>query len=537
MFSFPRHLHNLYKFEDEGELYVADLVRGMVVQVDTIILDILDLCSEYTTDQILKLLAGKYSYADICNRIDQLKRFDKLGLLFSEDKVDKVTLIEKEKGLKIFVTPGALYKTGEISYTVDLQNRNLIDALIKHTEVNFYLPMKEESKHPGLDKLLSKEERVTTIPFNDNRILCDVTSVPSDCDVILSLTPLDLHELSFYRYASIPVVTYIQNESLINPEAINALLARCSASREFDLMVTDASWLVSLLKPFLRDDKVFHVVLPSPVVDFSEDINAAKTIVANALGETEIAAKPMVGVSSSCYPRRILETIECLSLALSDITFIGIGSDLEYLARILSKAFRCFGIQNTEDLATIPLLFRALDALIFHLEPGASTFCLFNAMSCGTTIIMVGPKNASSGMQDVTHFVEWEKSYNNNARPPLENIISKIAFIISHPAEKTMFGEKSRKFAVSHTWQQLAHGLYGLIKRAISAKESHLWSNDKPHFLFTRQYNKAIGVIENTSFEIPGFFRCNIRDGIASSLSRDHEPWEVKVVLDYLSKL
>lgn len=78
MIGFPKILHQLHLFEEEGVPYVADLDKARVVELSAMIMDILKLTETQTDDAIVETLSTSYEEDDISESL----LFD-IGLMHS----------------------------------------------------------------------------------------------------------------------------------------------------------------------------------------------------------------------------------------------------------------------------------------------------------------------------------------------------------------------------------------------------------------------------------------------------------------------
>ena len=62
MFDFPKALHRLSLFEEDGVLYAADIEKARVIEISDVMVDILKLAEEQRSDEIVQMktnLRGK----------------------------------------------------------------------------------------------------------------------------------------------------------------------------------------------------------------------------------------------------------------------------------------------------------------------------------------------------------------------------------------------------------------------------------------------------------------------------------------------
>lgn len=98
MLDFPRSLHQFHVFEQDGELYAADLDKARIVEISAVISNILKLAETQTTEEITQVLKTTYSDTEITQAFEILTEYARQGVLFTRgEKV--VTLFEKGDNL------------------------------------------------------------------------------------------------------------------------------------------------------------------------------------------------------------------------------------------------------------------------------------------------------------------------------------------------------------------------------------------------------------------------------------------------------
>ena len=90
MLDFPKPLHQLHLFAENDVLYAADLEKARVVELSTVMADILKLAETQTNEEIVQTLKTSYREDDILEAFESLEEFEKEGLLFNrgEDLTD-----------------------------------------------------------------------------------------------------------------------------------------------------------------------------------------------------------------------------------------------------------------------------------------------------------------------------------------------------------------------------------------------------------------------------------------------------------------
>ena len=99
-FQCPKPTHRLHQFTRRERLFIVDLDVGQVLETDNLIWEILQLCPESTTDEILETLSERYEPDLIYQAFEQLHSFEEMGFLVGD--TGRETL-EKKNRLRILV--------------------------------------------------------------------------------------------------------------------------------------------------------------------------------------------------------------------------------------------------------------------------------------------------------------------------------------------------------------------------------------------------------------------------------------------------
>ena len=79
MLDFPKTLHQLHLFEEDGVLYAADLNKARVIEVSAVMADILKLAETQTNDEIFQMLKASYVEDDIFEAFERFEELEKEG--------------------------------------------------------------------------------------------------------------------------------------------------------------------------------------------------------------------------------------------------------------------------------------------------------------------------------------------------------------------------------------------------------------------------------------------------------------------------
>lgn len=103
MFDFPRTLHQLYLFEEDGVFYAADLDKSSIVELSAVMVDILKLAEEQKSEKILQTLNTSYQEDEILEAFETFGALEKEGLLFNRGEDLKEIISVKADRRKLLV--------------------------------------------------------------------------------------------------------------------------------------------------------------------------------------------------------------------------------------------------------------------------------------------------------------------------------------------------------------------------------------------------------------------------------------------------
>lgn len=107
MLNLPKSLHQLHIFEKDDGLYAADLDKARIVEISSVIAEILKLVETQTTEEITQGLTGTYSKDEIQGAFETLTQYATQGLIFDRGQ-RPILLFPKETNLPrlLLVLPG-----------------------------------------------------------------------------------------------------------------------------------------------------------------------------------------------------------------------------------------------------------------------------------------------------------------------------------------------------------------------------------------------------------------------------------------------
>ena len=107
MFDSPKTLHQLHLFEADGVLYAADIEKARVVELSTVMTDILELAETQTNEEIVQTLKTSYIEDDILEAFERFEELEKEGVLFNRgESLTETLALESERRKLLVAIPG-----------------------------------------------------------------------------------------------------------------------------------------------------------------------------------------------------------------------------------------------------------------------------------------------------------------------------------------------------------------------------------------------------------------------------------------------
>lgn len=537
MLECPKLMHNIHRFQLRNSMYVADIDIGEVIEVNPIIWEILPLCSNYNTQQILETLCGKFQEKDIIKELETLEDAEKDGLFFRTE-IDSTwpdTLSSRRP--KIFAPNEFL---SDITYAAgggNIADHNIIQALAKHADV-FVLS--------DTRKVIS--EGVYGIPLNigeTDRLILHFLRY--NYDGILLLDIRNRGNLLFFYTTDIPIIGRLHSPQGQNGELINSIFMQYAAMREFDAFMMPTLSVKQFYSQLVLDVEEHFYVIPNGVDSehFKPmDKSLAKKRVAEILNDPRILQRPVVGFFSRFQPEKGAGIYLKVAELIPEAIFLIVAPELyDYSLRDFPDNVIFAGRQPREKL---PLFINAFDIHCFPSMVGEEAFgnAVLEAMSCGVPPVI--PRFAGlpevvgdAGIVLDTEMFPYEIGSFAGYISPIK-LSQAVQQLLNNEAERIRLGQKARQRALTYTWDATAKNILSTfshlnLKKKLSRK-THFTTAFVPFLNPLKNELEYQSIVINTTQrgEKPlmlGFYRQILEEGLALSLLRRHTLHEVEAVL------
>ena len=439
MFDFPKTLHQLHLFETDGVLYAADIEKARVVEVSTVMADILELAETQTNEEILQTLKPSYIEDDILEAFERFEELDKEGLLFNRgENFTETRALESERRKLLVAIPGITidsffdietlyagtnmalsYMFQHLTEYVDIhfagtQNRKPKLLVPFHftkektsldyvTNLNRYQLLIHLAKAVELETLTFSEAGKTDLKPEDFQGLgeiqirniaveeSDAFSPPwyamDGYDGMLLLSQFLMDDLLYYQIPDVPIVHCIEDDQRLQGSTLETLLNVCAFQNVKDTLVVRASWV----KEWLRKCGVprGNVRVVPNGINVGEPIGKllAKQHTAALFKKPIFTQQPVVGFISGFEPNYAVKLISAFARANPHLAIFVYDPFLaEHYTHPPSNVV-IFSVDDEETHSILPIFFQALDLVCFPAIPGTPLSLVLEAMAYGTPCV------------------------------------------------------------------------------------------------------------------------------------------------------
>lgn len=542
MLQCPRQLRNIYKFQQDGKLFVADLVRYQVLEIDELTWQILQRCSSLNNEAIVSELSCHYPVEEIESIFERLAAFEEAGLLFLSEAESKVIRPnDRSHARPRYLCP----------------NPKTFIANIRHGAGGHYIALHYLIRALGMhyadvDICHSKSEilgdGVYGVPFRFEEPAFLAHLLHESYQGIFLSSTSDTFMIPFLRFLPIPVVVPLYALRGRSGYLTNEIFLWYSALRDYDAFLVPSKSVKSFYAQYLLDDSCFYV---SPYgVDHElfhpMDKRLAKHQVAEMLSDKRIIEKPIVGFLSRLQPEKGGGTYLQIARMIPEVLFVAVAPNFVFYEHArLPDNFIYAGAQPREKL---PLFFNAFDIYCFPSVVEEETFgmVVLEAMACGTPVVascfngipeVVGEAGVLVSTETYTGEIGSIAGY-----VPADRMAKAIRELLDNPDKRLRLGEMSHKRALQFTWEKAAYDLVQLFNEL-----NHRLHHPMPQYpdlsvFFTPFLHERDGCLDYQSI-LAGITKDlrqllmfdsyiqSLEEGLALALLKHHTWHEVEVLL------
>ena len=545
MLDFPKMLHQLYLFEEQGVTYAADLEKARVVELSAVMRDILNLAETQTSAAILETLRAAYDADAISEAFERFAELEKEGLLFNrgEDLQERLTTESKWRKLLVVlpsIPVDSLFDVETLSAGTNMALSYMVQHLTKYADLHF----------TG-----SRNRKITDGVYEVDIGIEDLIRLRSKIGgTYYGILTLHLEQerwlLPLYRYPEFPPIL-VQSHAPRGHggQAMNSILRHYAAMRDSDGFTAPSDYVRDFYADYVWDPSFFNTLQNG--VDSAlfrpMDKAAAKREVAKMVGDDRIQDAPTVGYLSRVQSEKGASVYVKLAELNPHLIFLIAGPNMgRYASRKLPDNLVYVGFHPREKL---PLIYNAFDVYCFLSMSGEETFGLtvLEAMACGVPPVVPNFDGVPSVVGDAGLIADAENFDEDIATlvsyPCPIDFSQKINLLLNNDELWETLSAKARERAVAFTWDKTARRIVQLFKELHRKKK--LINPNRLLNVFTPAVSLGAGQQPSTYTSVvlsmnEYYEQCLMRDavyplrlenGLALSILKDHTPREAEAIL------
>ena len=547
MLKCPVQVHHLHKFRYNDRLYIADLNRFQLVEINQIAWDIIELSSTLETEVLIAHLSQTYPRELVLETLEVLGDFQSSDVIFYPPSWTGLPNSEDDR-LRIYVPQsrdGWFLDPESISAGTNVALYHTTLSLSKFADI--YLSGKtEEEIAPGIYTIKLSVDELQESPRRFNQRLSGL-----GVSGILTHQNYGTYELvPFFREVDLPIV--VQNHAPRGHagQAINTTLLHHALMRPYDAFTSPSDSVVEFYSKLVSSTCHFHTNPNGVDSETFRPLNKfeAKATIAEIVQDKRIEKKLTVGFLSRFQPEKGAHIFIQLAEMHPELLFLVGG---RFLLRPsfgpLPDNLIYAGFLPRKHL---PTLYNAFDIYCFPSMAAEETFglTLLEAMACGVPPIVPNFDGLPDVVGEAGIVVPAEELSEDMASfaasvSPIE--LSKGIVSLLEDGFRQELGATARSRALTFTWENNAKRLIELFEKLNQIKQSQRTVPDLslafvPYFNgFQNQLESRALLLNLTPFlEAPlqqkrGYVQ-TIEEGLALTLLKRHTPRQVEAVLTHI---
>ena len=546
MFDFPRVLHRLYLFEEDGVLYAADIEKARVIEISAVMVDILKLADEQTSEEIVQTLNTSYSEDEILEAFETFSEFEREGLLFNRGENLRATFAIENKRRKLLVvipniTTDSFFDIETLYAGTNMALSYMFEHLTKYVDLHFA----GNQNRKLADNVYEVDIRVSDfgrLSRRLNEIYFGILTLHRDHETWL---------LPLYQHKELPpILVQCHAPRGHGGNALNSMLRHYAAMRDFDAFTAPSDYVREFYENYVWDPSFFNTLrngVDSALFCPMEKETAKKEL-AEHVGDNRIVTTPTVGYLSRVQSEKGASVYLKLAELNPHLLFLIAGPHFgRYQLRELPDNLVYAGFHPREKL---PMVYNAFDIYCFLSMSGEETFGLtvLEAMACGVPPIVPNFDGVPSVVGDAGLIADAE-NFDQDIGPLVSypspiDFSEKINRLLSDDGMRQTLSQKARKRALSFTWDKTAQRIIQLFeslhkKRQLVSPNKLLnaftpdieVSNPKQHHLKYKSILLSMNKHYQRSLMGDALYSQRVEDGLVITLLRNHTAREAEALL------
>ena len=546
MFDFPRVLHRLYLFEEDGVLYAADIEKARVIEISAVMVDILKLADKQTSEEIVQTLNTSYSEDEILEAFETFSEFEREGLLFNRGENLRATFAIENKRRKLLVvipniTTDSFFDIETLYAGTNMALSYMFEHLTKYVDLHFA----GNQNRKLADNVYEVDIRVSDfgrLSRRLNEIYFGILTLHRDHETWL---------LPLYQHKELPpILVQCHAPRGHGGNALNSMLRHYAAMRDFDAFTAPSDYVREFYANYVWDPSFFNTLrngVDSALFCPMEKETAKKEL-AEHVGDNRIVTTPTVGYLSRVQSEKGASVYLKLAELNPHLLFLIAGPHFgRYQLRELPDNLIYAGFHPREKL---PMVYNAFDVYCFLSMSGEETFGLtvLEAMACGVPPIVPNFDGVPSVVGDAGLIADAENFDQDIGTlvsyPSPIDFSEKINRLLSDDGMRQTLSQKARKRALSFTWDKTARRIIQLFealhkKRQLVSPNKLLnaftpdieVSNPKQHHLKYKSILLSMNKHYQRSLMGDALYSQRVEDGLVITLLRNHTAREAEALL------
>ena len=546
MFDFPRVLHRLCLFEEDGVLYAADIEKARVIEISAVMVDILKLAEEQRSEEIVQTLNTSYSEDEILEAFERFAEFEKEGLLFNRGENLRETFAIKNKRRKLLVvipniTTDSFFDIETLYAGTNMALSYMFEHLTKYVDLHFAGNQNRKLADNVYEVDISVAD-FGRLSRKLNETYFGILTLHRDHETWL---------LPLYQHKELPpILVQCHAPRGHGGNAINSMLRHYAAMRDFDAFTAPSDYVREFYANYVWDTSFFNT-LPNGVdsaLFCPMEKETAKKELAEHVGDDRIVTTPTVGYLSRVQSEKGASVYLKLAELNPHLLFLIAGPHFgRYQLRELPDNLVYTGFHPREKL---PMVYNAFDVYCFLSMSGEETFGLtvLEAMACGVPPIVPNFDGVPSVVGDAGLIADAE-NFDQDIGPLVSypsptDFSEKINRLLSDDGMRQTLSQKARKRALSFTWDKTAQRIIQFFealhkKRQLVSPNKLLnaftpdieVSNPKQHHLKYKSILLSMNKHYQRSLMGDALYSQRVEDGLVITLLRNHTAREAEALL------
>ena len=463
LFQCPKPIHRLHQFTRQDRLLIVDLDVGKVLEADPLIWELLQLCPESTSDEILEALSERYEPDRIHQTFEQLHSFEEMGLLVGN--TGRETL-EKKNRLRIFVASPIETWTSDKTYIRSgyrLASKEILGALSKYADLFFYASKSEVVSEGVYTISVGTSRHNFLFQLQQNQI--DGIFIPVIAVDTVERMPLHLFS------SGVPVISRLGSPRGHGGALIDSILCTYAVMNDHDAFMIPTRSIKDFYAQHILDTDCFHVIPNGVDSDLFRPMDKAeaRSQVAETLNRPEIRDKKIVGFFGRFQPEKGAGIFIKIAAMLPDVLFFVVAPTLHaYQLQKLPPNLIYIGEQPPREM--LPLYLNTFDVHCFPSIVGEEAFgnAVLETMACGVPPVVTNFAGLPEVVGDAGSVVACQTfgqdigSFAGHVEP--EVLSTAIQELLNDDVHRTELGQRARERALEFKWDTTAKKLVMLYE-------------------------------------------------------------------------